>query len=45
MFDGAMTMAKGPVLGLQHVDHVALTVPELDAAATFITEVIGGTEL
>ena len=31
--------------GLTHVDHVALTVPDLDAAMKFYTEVIGGEEL
>ena len=38
-------MANGPLPGLQHVDHVALTVPDLDAAVTFYTDVIGGVEL
>lgn len=38
-------MAKAGLPGLQHVDHVALTVPELDAAVAFYTETIGGTEL
>ena len=37
-------MAKG-LPGLSHVDHVALTVPDLDAAVRFYSEVIGGTEL
>lgn len=31
--------------GLSHVDHIALTVPDLDKAVTFYTDVIGGTEL
>ena len=31
--------------GLSHVDHVALTVPNLDEAVSFYTGVIGGTEL
>lgn len=31
--------------GLQHVDHAALTVPDLDAAVSFYSEVIGATEL
>lgn|SRR5690606_6579175 len=31
--------------GLMHVDHVALTVPDLNAAVTFYTDVIGGVEL
>jgi glyoxylase I family protein len=31
--------------GLSHVDHVALTVPDLDAAVKFYSEVIGGKEL
>lgn len=30
--------------GLQSVDHVALTVPDLDAATRFYTEVLGGEE-
>jgi catechol 2,3-dioxygenase-like lactoylglutathione lyase family enzyme len=37
-------MAKG-LPGLSHVDHVGLTVPELDAAVRFYTEAIGGVEL
>ena len=37
-------MAKG-LPGLSHVDHVGLTVPDLDAAVRFYSEVIGGTEL
>ena len=31
--------------GLSHVDHVGLTVPDLDAAVAFYTQIIGGTEL
>ncbi len=38
-------MAGGPIPGLQHVDHVALTVPDLDAAVRFYCDVLGGTEL
>lgn len=38
-------MADEPLPGLQHVDHVGLTVPDLDAGVKFYTEVIGGTEL
>ena len=34
-------MATKGLPGLQHVDHVGLTVPELDAAVKFYTEVIG----
>ena len=37
-------MAKG-LPGLSHVDHVGLTVPDLDAAVAFYTDVFGGTEL
>lgn len=37
-------MAKG-LPGLSHVDHVGLTVPDLDAAVRFYSEVIGGHEL
>ena len=37
-------MAKG-LPGLSHVDHVGLTVPDLDAAVRFYSEVIGGVEL
>ena len=37
-------MAKG-LPGLSHVDHVGLTVPELDAAVRFYSDVIGGVEL
>lgn len=38
-------MAKKGLPGLQHVDHVALTVPELNSAVKFYVDVIGGTEL
>lgn len=31
--------------GLSHVDHVALTIPDLDAGVRFYCDVIGGTEL
>jgi glyoxylase I family protein len=31
--------------GFSHVDHVGLTVPDLDAAVRFYCDVIGGTEL
>ena len=31
--------------GLSHVDHIGLTVPELDKAAKFYCEVLGGHEL
>jgi glyoxylase I family protein len=31
--------------GLSHVDHVGLTVPDLDAAVAFYSDAIGGTEL
>jgi catechol 2,3-dioxygenase-like lactoylglutathione lyase family enzyme len=37
-------MSKG-LPGLSHVDHIALTVPDLDTAVAFYTDVIGGTEL
>lgn len=37
-------MSKG-LPGLSHVDHVALTVPDLDAAVAFYRDVIGGVEL
>ena len=39
-----MAMNKG-LPGLSHVDHVGLTVPELDAAAKFYCDVFGGHEL
>jgi glyoxylase I family protein len=38
-------MANQGLPGLTHVDHVALTVPDLDAAVAFYTNVIGGVEL
>lgn len=38
-------MRDGPIPGLTRVDHVALTVPDLDAAVRFYSEVIGGSEL
>ncbi len=38
-------MSKRGLPGLSHVDHVAITVPDLDKAVTFYSEVIGGTEL
>lgn len=31
--------------GFSYVDHVALTVPDLDAAVTFYTDLLGGIEL
>ncbi len=37
-------MSKG-LPGLSHVDHVGLTVPDLDAAVRFYCDVIGGHEL
>ncbi len=37
-------MSKG-LPGLSHVDHVGLTVPDLDAASKFYCDVIGGYEL
>ncbi len=37
-------MSKG-LPGLSHVDHVGLTVPNLDAAVSFYCDVIGGYEL
>ncbi|MEZ5670498.1 MAG: VOC family protein [Alphaproteobacteria bacterium] len=36
---------RGPIPGLSHVDHVGLTVPDLDAAVAFYCEAFGGTEL
>ena len=39
-----MAMSKG-LPGLSHVDHVGLTVPELDIAVKFYCDVIGGHEL
>lgn len=38
-------MSSGGIPGLSHVDHVALTVPDLDAAVRFYRDVIGGVEL
>ena len=38
-------MATGGLPGLSHVDHVGLTVPDLDAGVKFYAEVIGGVEL
>ncbi|HJY88236.1 MAG TPA: VOC family protein [Candidatus Acidoferrales bacterium] len=38
-------MSKGTLPGLSRVDHVALTVPDLDAAVRFYSNVIGGSEL
>lgn len=38
-------MSANGLPGLSHVDHVAVTVPDLDAAVRFYSEVIGGTEL
>jgi glyoxylase I family protein len=38
-------MSKERLSGLSRVDHVALTVPDLDAAVRFYSDVIGGTEL
>jgi catechol 2,3-dioxygenase-like lactoylglutathione lyase family enzyme len=37
-------MSKG-LPGLSHVDHVGLTVPDLDAAVRFYCDVVGGHEL
>jgi catechol 2,3-dioxygenase-like lactoylglutathione lyase family enzyme len=39
-----LAMSKG-LPGLSHVDHVGMTVPDLDAAARFYCNVIGGYEL
>ena len=39
-----LAMSKG-LPGLSHVDHVGLTVPDLDAASRFYCEVIGGDEV
>lgn len=36
---------RGPVPGLRHVDHVGLTVPDLEEAVTFFVEVLGAEEL
>lgn len=38
-------MSERGLPGLSHVDHVALTVPDLESAVTFYRDVIGGTEL
>ncbi len=38
-------MKTGGIPGLSHVDHVALTVPNLDDAVKFYCSVIGGIEL
>jgi glyoxylase I family protein len=38
-------MTTKGIPGLQHVDHAALTVPDLDAAMRFYCDVIGGEEL
>lgn len=36
---------KNGIPGLSHIDHVGLTVPDLDLAVRFYADVIGGTEL
>lgn len=38
-------MSKQGLPGLSHIDHVAITVPNLDDAVKFYRDVIGGTEL
>jgi glyoxylase I family protein len=38
-------MKPSTLPGLLHVDHVALTVPDLDAAVAFYRDVLGATEL
>jgi catechol 2,3-dioxygenase-like lactoylglutathione lyase family enzyme len=38
-------MSKSPFPGLTRVDHVGLTVPDLEAAVTFYQETFGATEL
>ena len=38
-------MSKSPFPGLSRVDHIGLTVPNLDAAVSFYTRVFGATEL
>ena len=38
-------MSGSGIPGLSHVDHVALTVPDLDAGVRFYRDVIGGVEL
>src|SRR5262245_38198470 len=40
----SLAMNRG-LPGLSHVDHIGLTVPELDTAAKFYCEVLGGHEL
>jgi glyoxylase I family protein len=42
---GGIEMTKRAIPGLIAADHVALTVPDLDAAAAFYCDVIGGIEL
>ena len=37
------TTTTGPLPGLRGIDHIGLTVPDLDQAATFFTEVLGCT--
>ena len=37
-------MSKG-IPGLSHVDHLGLTVPDLEKAVAFYTDILGGTEL
>src|SRR5262245_56227625 len=37
--------SKGGLPGLSYIDHVALTVPDLEAAVKFYRDVIGGVEL
>ncbi len=41
----ATDTTKPGLPGLQHVDHVALTVPDLDGAIDFYSRIIGGTLL
>jgi catechol 2,3-dioxygenase-like lactoylglutathione lyase family enzyme len=36
---------RGPVPGLRHVDHVGLTVPDLDEAVAFFVDALGAEEL
>jgi catechol 2,3-dioxygenase-like lactoylglutathione lyase family enzyme len=40
----SLAMNRG-LPGFSHVDHIGLTVPELDKAAKFYCEVLGGHEL
>lgn len=40
-----MTYPNSPLPGLQYLDHVALTVPNLDEAVAFFVEVLGAEEL